>query len=343
MRKARVRSRAKRPPHPLWLLLPALLLAFFILMRSARADVPSASTGLGLTSTSESLEQTRFALSGLTDRADITWPYPGERESGFAFGLGYERSTGNAVGALRPTYLIERPAFLVGAKFSPSFTLDADLGWSFVKTEPPARCESLPTGSLKSVFAASPEQILRFDFERSSMLQELMLPNDISNPLGFTTLRLASAYSWSEVWRATETVTHRWLDDGNRRLDADLSLMYAYSKFPLWLWFGFGAGYTGMSERSARYWSPLKVFSAGPRFDVAIPFTAFWQLKAGGSLHWLQEEDYGGAFGDYLRTSVVYGLRDAVNFELSFVDSRSTRDATTWWSRSFGAALNIPF
>lgn len=343
MKKARVRSRAKRPPHPLWLLLPALLLAFFILMRSARADVPVASGGLALVSTSESLEQTRFGISSVSDRADITWPYTGERESGFAFGLGYERTTGNAVGALRPTYFIERPSFLLSGKLSPTFTIDADLGWSFVKSEPPARCESLATGSLKTVFAPSTEQILRVDLERSTMLQEMMLPTDVSNPLGFTTLRLASAYSWSEVWRATETLTHRWLDDGNRRLDADVAVMYAQSKFPLWVWYGFGAGYTGMSERSSRYWSPLKVFSAGPRFDVAIPFSAFWQWKIGGSLHWLQEEDYGGAFGDYLRTSVVYGLRDAVNFELSLVDSRSTREAATWWSRSIGAALNIPF
>jgi hypothetical protein len=311
---------------------------------TAQAGMKNAFGSFESAMTSDDLKQRRYSIGAVSDRSDILWPYKEEREQGTAWGLGFERfdGTGRLVNE-RPDYRIERPYLLVNHKISNLWSFEADLGWFHYTVKSPSHSGSELTGWVRTTWKASDELNMNLTLGRQSMLQDLMLLSELTDPTLYNSIRWQASYTFFQIYKLQQIFEQRWVADGNERWASDTSFMYALSQYPVWFWLGFGFNALGFDERNTNYWTPKSVRSFGPRLELAYPVKGDLFLKAGGSVSTLQEEDFDQATASYLRAGVQYGARESKNAELMWTDIRSERNASTWSEQILGLNVNWPF
>ncbi len=295
--------------------------------------------------TSDDLKQRRFNVGAVSDRSDVLWPYSEEKETGTAWGLGYERidGTGRFLVSDRPSYSIDRPYLLVNHKISALWSVDADLGWFSYAAKDPSHDGSELTGAVRTIWKASDELNMSFKIYRASMLQDLMLINAVTDPTLYNGFTWNAAYTFYQTWKIQQMWDQRWVSDGNSRWMSDTALMYGFSQYPTWFWVGGGMNALGVNERATYYWSPSAVQAYGLRVELTQPVMEDSFIKLGGSLSRLQEEDFDPATANYVRVAVQKGDREKKNVELYFVNIRSERAATRWSQQALGLNVNWPF
>jgi hypothetical protein len=178
---------------------------------------------------------------------------------------------------------------------------------------------------------------------RSSLLQDMMLVNAVTDPMIYTSLYWQGTYLIYSSWKLQQSFDQRWISDGNQRWNSDTSFMYAFSQYPTWFWLGLGMNTLGFSERSANYWTPKSVRSIGPRVEISYPIREEIILKVGGSVSSLQEEDFDSAIASYVRAAVQVGGREKRNAELAWTSIQTERASSKWTQQSLGLNLNWPF
>ena len=306
---------------------------------------PHANIEAEVTTASDANSQRRLHVSALKDRYEIGWPYAGEPEKGHAWGLSFDAASGGGpeFGGQNAGYSIQRPAILGRCKVSPKLSFDSEFGWTQFRGGVPSQDRADGTWGLKSRFRPFARSAFELGARRSTMMQEMAISGDLTDPTVFVAVEEAGSFDVTPYLQLRESMAQRWIDGGNGRFLGDVSLMYAFSKFPTWFWLGLGVNYISFAKRSATYWSPSKVMSYGPRFELSLPVSDRWQLKGGGGVYSLREEDFSASTGNYLRGGVQYGKRDEFNIEAYAVDIRSSRGSSTWSSSSFGLSLVAPF
>ncbi len=185
--------------------------------------------------------------------------------------------------------------------------------------------------------------ILRLELGRAYMAETLQSTASMQGYLRSNYYMLSAQHRVADSWRVLGFVKNNYLNDGNIKLNSDISLMYGISPSWPWIWLGVGGEWIKNSKPNQPYWTPREFYSYGPRLDIAAPINDRFSYAFGFNINRFKDIDFGLGSGYYFNSKLIYQKKDTSKYELRLESIESKQNGNSWKSLMLGLGYICPF
>jgi hypothetical protein len=317
----------------------------FCLLLAAYARADYQTYDASYVSNEDDIRLQQFLFSSQHERFDLNWPYLDEKDQVFMMSPYVHLGTGSApeVSGADISYQFVEASLAAKRKFSAQLAASVKAGVFYFKNKTTERDLTTASYEAQVMWRHSDAFTHALSMSRSFLAQEGAVTAGYNTPIWALSLSQLLTWRLHEKWKLSESFRKRWFEDHNEREDIDMGAMYALSTYPVWLWIGLGYNYSHFKSVSLLYWSPNEVSTVGLRFDASVPFADKWAAKCGGQVGQTKESKSDAAVSDYIKLALQRGERESKQFEIYWIDSRSTRADGDWSAQTVGLNYSSGF
>ena len=312
-----------------------LMLAFNTI--PALADQPITHVDVSGSTTSDGIHDRSLIASWRNHRRDLFWPLPEEADRAWDVETRAELHQGDDQ---QGHYRGQRFALGMGRKFSPTWLLDALLGFHAVSEDINYTTKVIPTGDVALYFAPATQLNVTARYGHDFVYQDLVQPGGLSNHLTADSLWLDLVPRPVDAWRFPIRSSVRRFSDANTRRNVDASVLYGLAMSELWVWAGLGAEYLSYTTTQTSYWSPSRFLAMGPRLEAVVPVYRSFRAAASVNLNRFQENQFAWGWGYYTTARLELGNREGWLGSVGYTRIRSSQGGTQWFSNGLTLSLS---